>query len=115
MAVQNSGGVVIVQVERIADRGSLNPRQVKIPGLLVDCVVIAKPEHHWQTFSVQYDPAFSGEIRARTGSIVPMEMSERKIIARRAALELNANSVVNSASACPKALRTSPMRKRSPI
>src|SRR5215470_4801384 len=104
MAVRNSGGVVIVQVERIADRGSLNPRQVKIPGVLVDCVVVAKPEHHWQTFSVQYDPAFSGEIRARTGSILPMDMSERKIIARRAALELDANSVVNLGIGMPEGI-----------
>ena len=102
MAVRNSGGLVIVQVERIAERGSLNPRQVKIPGVLVDCVVVAKPEHHWQTFSVQYDPAFSGEIRARTGSILPMDMNERKIIARRAALELKANSVVNLGIGMPE-------------
>src|SRR3954467_4578193 len=94
MAARNPDGVVIAQVERIAERGSLNPRQVKIPGIFVDCVVVAKPEHHWQTFSVQYDPAFSGEIRASMGSVAPMEMSERKIIARRAALELNPNSVV---------------------
>ena len=102
MAVQNSGGLVIVQVERIAERGSLNPRQVKIPGILVDCVVVAQPEHHWQTFAVQYDPAFSGEIRPRAGSIAPLELNERKIIARRAALELNANSVVNLGIGMPE-------------
>ena len=104
MAVRNSDGVVIVQVERIAERGSLNPRQVKIPGVLVDCVVVAKPENHWQTFSVQYDPAFSGEIRARTGSIPAMELNERKIIARRAALNLNANSVVNLGIGMPEGI-----------
>ena len=63
---------------------------------------MAKPEHHWQTFAVQYDPAFSGEIRARAGSIAPMEMNERKIIARRAALELKANSVVNLGIGMPE-------------
>ena len=102
MAVRNSDGLVIAQVERIAERGSLNPRQVKIPGILVDCVVVARPEHHWQTFSTQYDAAFSGEIRASLGSIQPMEMSERKIIARRAALELNVNSVVNLGIGMPE-------------
>jgi propionate CoA-transferase len=104
MAARNSDGLVIAQVERLAERGSLNPRQVKIPGIFVDCVVLAKPENHWQTFSVQYDPAFSGEIRAPMGSIAPMEMSERKIIARRAALELDANSVVNLGIGMPEGI-----------
>src|SRR3954453_12965601 len=104
MAAHNSGGIVIAQVERVADSGSLNPRQVKIPGILVDCVVVAKPENHWQTFSVQYDPAFSGEIRAPAGSVIPMEMSERKILARRAALELAANSVVNLGIGMPEGI-----------
>ena len=104
MAARNSNGIVIAQVERIAERGSLSPRQVKIPGIFVDCVVLAKPENHWQTFSVQYDPAFSGEIRAPAGSVASMEMSERKIIARRAALELDANSVVNLGIGMPEGI-----------
>ena len=95
MAARNSGGIVIAQVERVAESGSLNPRQVKIPGVLVDCVVVARPENHWQTFATQYNPAFSGEIRVQADSIPAMEMSERKIIARRAAFELRPNSVVN--------------------
>ena len=102
MAVRNSGGIVIAQVERVAEGGSLNPRQVKIPGVMVDCVVVARPENHWQTFATPYDPAFSAEIRVRAGSIPAMAMSERKIIARRAALELKPNAVVNLGIGMPE-------------
>jgi propionate CoA-transferase len=104
MAARNSGGLVIVQVERLAAYGSLNPREVKIPGVLVDCVVVAAPENHWQTFATQYSPAFSGELRVPPGSTSPMPMSERKIIARRAALELKANSVVNLGIGMPEGI-----------
>jgi propionate CoA-transferase len=94
-AARNSGGFVIVQVERVADPGTLNARQVKIPGIMVDCVVVSPPEHHWQTFGTQYDPSFSCEIKVPVQSLPPMDMGDRKIIARRAAFELAPNSVVN--------------------
>ncbi len=103
-AAHNSGGIVIVQVERIAERGSLNPRQVKIPGILVDCVVVARPENHWQTFAEPYSASFAGEIRVPMSATLPMAMSPRKIIARRAALELMPNSVVNLGIGMPEGL-----------
>jgi len=105
MAAHNSGGIVIAQVERIADRGTLNARQVKIPGVLVNCVVVAeKSEYHMQTFIEQYNAAFSGELRVPASAIPTMPMSERKIIARRAALELRANAVVNLGIGMPEGI-----------
>ncbi|MGP8431880.1 acyl CoA:acetate/3-ketoacid CoA transferase [Paraburkholderia fungorum] len=104
MAAHNSGGIVIAQVERLADANTLNSRQVKIPGLMVDCVVVAKPENHWQTFGEPYSAAYSGELRVSAGSIAPMQLADRKIIARRAAFELMANCVVNLGIGMPEGI-----------
>jgi len=101
-AVHNLGGLVIVQVERIAERGALKPKDVKIPGVLVDCVVISEPEHHTQTWGTQYSPALSGELRVPLSSIPALPLSGRKVIARRAAMELRPNSVVNLGIGIPE-------------
>jgi propionate CoA-transferase len=104
LAAHNSGGLVIAQVERIADKGTLNPRQVKIPGALVDCIVLSPPEAHWQTTKTVYNPAYSSELRVPLTSIEPIGMSERKVIARRAAMELRPNSVVNLGVGMPEGI-----------
>ncbi|HTT50342.1 MAG TPA: CoA-transferase [Streptosporangiaceae bacterium] len=101
-AVHNAGGLVIVQVERVAESGSLSPREVKIPGILVDCVVVSGPEHHWQTFGTPYSAALSGELRRVRNPVPPLELSERKVIARRAAMELQPGSVVNLGIGVPE-------------
>lgn len=102
MAARNSGGKIIVQVERIADLGTLNPRQVKIPGIFVDYVVVSEPDNHWQTFGEQYSPAYSGEIKVPVKSLRPMEMGPRKVIARRAAFELTPGDIVNLGIGMPE-------------
>ena len=105
MAARNSGGLVIAQVERIAEQGSLNPRQVKVPAALVDCIVIAsKPELHQQAGATMYNPAFSAEMRVPLSSVEPMALGPRKIIARRAAMELRPNAVVNLGVGMPEGI-----------
>ncbi|MEM6903097.1 MAG: CoA-transferase [Pseudomonadota bacterium] len=102
MAARNSGGVVIAQVERVVAKGSLNPRDVVVPAALVDAVVVAEPENHAQTFATDYSPYFSGEARARSKGQEPMELGDRKVIARRCALELPVNGVVNLGIGMPE-------------
>jgi len=102
MAAKNNNGFVIAQVERIAEQRTLNPKHVKIPGILVDCVVVAKPENHWMTMLEQYNPGFTGEVRVPMASIAAMELGERKIIGRRAAFELRPNQVVNLGIGMPE-------------
>ena len=86
MATRNSGGIVICQVKRLAQAGTLHPKMVKIPHTMVDYVVV-HPEQ-WQSVVSEYNPAFSGEVKIPVSSLTPMPLDERKVIARRAALEL---------------------------
>lgn len=102
MAAKNSGGFVIAQVERIAQNNTLNPRAVKVPGILVDCVVVAEPEHHLQTYATPYDPTFSAEIRSPAAGHIALPLDERKVIARRAAGELKLGAVVNLGIGMPE-------------
>jgi propionate CoA-transferase len=102
MAAKNSRGFVIVQVERIAASHSLNPREVQIPGILVDCVVVANPENHLQTYGTTYSHAFSGRQRVPMNRVVPLQLDERKIIARRCAFELPPGGVVNLGIGMPE-------------
>jgi propionate CoA-transferase len=94
-AAKRWGGIVIVQVERIVKAGSLHPKAVKVPGLLVDYVVVARPENHMQSISTQFNAALCGDVMVPTGSLEPMPLDERKVIARRAAMEVTPGAITN--------------------
>ena len=101
-AVKNSGGLVIVQVERTTTVRLLSPREVKIPGILVDAVVVSSPEDHQQTFAETYNPAYTGEVRVPSTAVPPMDLTARTVIARRAAMFLKPNAVVNLGIGIPE-------------
>ncbi len=95
-AARRAGGIVIAQVKRIALRGTLPPKQVKIPGMLVDLIVVEPTQT--QTFFTAHDPAYAGEIKVPLGNIAALPFSVRKIVARRAALELYSGAICNLGS-----------------
>ena len=94
-AARACGGIVIAQVERVVQAGTLHPKAVKIPGLMVDYVVLGQPENHMQSIATQFNPALCGDVRVPLSSLAPMPLDERKVIARRAALELTAGAISN--------------------
>ena len=101
-AARNSGGIVIVQVEKVVKAGTLDPKLVKIPGIYVDAVVVSKPEEHEQCVGCKYDPSLTGEVTAPEGASKPVALSAKKIIGRRAAMELREDSVVNLGIGVPE-------------
>ena len=95
-AARRAGGIVIAQVKRMALRGTLPPKQVKIPGMLVDLIVVDPAQT--QTFFTAHDPAYAGEIKVPLGHIAALPFSVRKIVARRASLELYSGAICNLGS-----------------
>ena len=92
-ATRRNGGVVIVQVKRLAKRATLPPRTVKIPGIIVDYVVVDPAQR--QTYATDYSPSYAGELRVPLTAVKPLPFSHRKIVARRAAMEFVPNAICN--------------------
>lgn len=92
-AVHNSGGVVIAEVKRLADSCSLPPKQVRVPGILVDLVAVVPDQR--QTAATDYSPYLAGSLRAPRTEQPNLEPGPRKLVARRAADELRSGNVVN--------------------
>ena len=95
-AARNSGGIVIAQAEYLAKPTTLHPKKVKVPGILVDYIVIATDQDaSWQTEVTYYNPSFSGDLVVPLHSLPIVPLSNEKIIARRAAMELVPKATVN--------------------
>jgi len=92
-AARRQGATVVVQVKRLARAGTLPARQVKIPGILVDYVVVDPDQR--QTYASDYNPSYAGELRVPLGNMTRLPFTERKIVARRAALELRKGAICN--------------------
>lgn len=103
-AARACGGIVIAQVQNIVEAGTLKPKDVKVPGILVDYIFTSKPEYHWQTAQTVYNPVFSGEIRIPLDSIPLEKLSARKVIARRASMELTPGDIMNLGVGIPEAI-----------
>ena len=103
-ATHRLGGLVIVQVARLAQRGTLAAKNVKIPGMLVDLVVVDPAQR--QTYQMDYSPAYAGELRIPFTEIPVMKLDPRKVIARRAALELRPNAICNLGSGVSTGIAT---------
>jgi propionate CoA-transferase len=103
-ATRRAGGVVIVQVKRVARRETLPPKQVKVPGILVDFVVVVPDQP--QTYATSYDPSYAGELRVPLSEIKPLPFGPRKVIVRRAALELYPGAVCNLGAGVSTGLST---------
>ncbi|MEK6263174.1 MAG: acyl CoA:acetate/3-ketoacid CoA transferase [Clostridium sp.] len=102
-AVYNSGGKVIVQVEKVVKAGTLDARMVKIPGIYVDTIVeVADIKNHMMTFSEAFNPSYVGDIKVPVNSVKPLELDERKVISRRAAMELVPHAVINLGIGMPE-------------
>ena len=101
-AAKNSGGKVIVQVEKIVEYPSLNPQLIRLPGIYVDALVVSDPQYHYQTFCTSYNPAYCGAVRVPLDTLPPMPLDERKIVVRRAAMELVPNAVMNLGIGMPE-------------
>ncbi len=101
-AAKANNGIVIAEVERVAGKGSLDPRAIKVPGVLVDYVVVGDAGLFNQTGGEYYNPSYNGEVKMPLGAIKPLALTERKIIARRAAMELKPHCRANLGIGMPE-------------
>jgi propionate CoA-transferase len=93
MAARNSGGIVIAQAKRLAARGSIPQREVKVPGALIDHAYLVPDQ--WQTYITEYSPYYAGQLRRPSAGQEPVPLDVRKVIGRRSLMEFGPGSICN--------------------
>ncbi len=101
-AARNSGGKVIVQVEKLVEDGSRDPKSIQVPGIFVDAVVVARPAHHMQTFAEQFNPAYVAQGDSASVQLDPMPDGPRRYICSRAFQEISPGDIVNLGIGMPE-------------
>lgn len=103
MATKRWGGRVIAQVKQVVKNGTLESKQVTVPGVLIDSVVVCENvfEEHRQTYSWYYDPAYCGKIRVPQNAVKKIPLNERKVIGRRALMLLPPDQIINIGTGIP--------------
>ncbi len=102
MACKNSGGKVFVQVEKVVRRGTFDPKSVKIPGVLVDGVIVTKG--HPQTYATDFEESYVSACILPVNMFEKYPLNARKIVARRSAMFLNKNDIVNYGIGIPEVI-----------
>lgn len=103
-ATHNSGGIVIAEVKQVVQRGSMHPKKVRIHSSLVNYVVVSRSDLYLQGYASEYSPELCGEQRTPAKGLAPLAMSNRKVIARRCALELKRNCLINLGIGIPSGI-----------
>ena len=103
LAAKRYGGKVVAQVKRIVKNGSLPPKEVEVPGVFVDGIVVCEnlQEDHKQSCGWYQDDSCCGKLQVPESSISPMPLNERKVIVRRAAMYMYHNAIINTGTGVP--------------
>jgi propionate CoA-transferase len=101
-AARNSGGMTVVQVERMVEDFSRDPKSITVPGILVDAVVLGRKENHMQTFAEQFNSSYVTAGDSSSLTLLPVEDGPRRYIAARAFAECKAVDVINLGIGMPE-------------
>jgi len=102
--VHNQGGTVIVQVKKVVPVGKIAPQSVRIPGIFVDAIVIEQESNHMQTFAEEMNLSYVGRGERLQSQSEPRRLDAKKVIARRAAMELKKGAVINYGIGAPEVI-----------